>query len=85
MVQTAEHGQAYAYYKAKYGIEAARGYLKEFIVKGSSHKKQCHSGVINSRLCLKAIAPAEPFNRINYGIHGDKMKMLLLPYKFHRT
>ena len=77
MVQTVEHGQAYAYYKAKYGIEAARGYLKEFIVKGKFTIKTMSQWGNKLGVVFKGDRTSRTFlTGINYGIHGDKMKML---------
>ncbi|WP_341665748.1 hypothetical protein [Vibrio sp.] len=77
MVQTVEHGQAYAYYKAKYGIEAAKGYLKEFIVKGKFTIKPMSQWGNKLGVVFKGDRTSRTFlTGINYGIHGDKMKML---------
>ncbi|MBU2897513.1 hypothetical protein [Vibrio hepatarius] len=77
MVQTVEHGQAYAYYKAKYGIEAAKGYLKEFIVKGRFTIRPMSQWGNKLGVVFKGDRTSRTFlTGINYGIHGDKMKML---------
>ena len=77
MVQATEHGQAYAYYKAKYGIEAAKGYLKEFIVKGKFTIQPMSQWGNKLGVVFKGDRTSRTFlTGINYGIHGDKMKML---------
>ncbi|MFY2507037.1 hypothetical protein ACN3E9_01675 [Vibrio pectenicida] len=77
MVQATEHGQAYTYYKAKYGAEAAKGYLKEFIVQGKFTIKKMSQWGNKLGVVFKGDRTSRTFlTGINYGIHGDKMKML---------
>ncbi|MYM58702.1 hypothetical protein GTG28_05655 [Vibrio sp. OCN044] len=77
MVQATEHGQAYAYYKAKYGIEAARGYLKEFIIQSRFTVRKMSQWGDKLGIVFKGDRTSRTFlTAINYSIEHDKMKML---------
>ncbi|MCG7491705.1 hypothetical protein MHN79_19690 [Vibrio sp. Of14-4] len=77
MVQATEHGQAYAYYKAKYGIKAARGYLKEFIIQSRFTVRKMSQWGNKLGIVFKGDRTSRTFlTAINYSIEHDKMKML---------
>jgi hypothetical protein len=77
MVQMVDHGKAYTYYKEKYGVDAARGYLKEFIVKGQFSVKRMSQWGGKLGIVFKGDRRNRAFlTGINYGIDGDKVQMV---------
>lgn len=76
MVQMVDHGKAYTYYKEKYGADAARGYLKEFIVKGQFSVKRMSQWGGKLGIVFKGDRRNRAFlTGINYGIDADKVQM----------
>ncbi len=75
--QTVEHGKAYAYYKGKYGQEAAKAYLKEFIVKGKFTVQRMSQWGGKLGIVFKGDRRNRTFlTGINYGLKGDKVQMV---------
>lgn len=77
LVQTVDHGKAYSYYKEKYGIDAAKAYLKEFIVNGRFTVKRMAQWNGKLGVVFKGDRRNRSFlTGINYGIDGDKVQMV---------
>ncbi|OEE75046.1 hypothetical protein [Vibrio genomosp. F6] len=75
MVQTVNHGKAYSYYKNKYGVDAAKAYLKEFIVQGKFSVKRMSQWGGKLGVVFKGDRRNRVFlTGINYGIDGDKVQ-----------
>ena len=68
------HFNAYEYYKEKYGLDAAKGYLKEFISDGRFTVKKMSQWGGGLGVAFKGNARKRKFlTSVNYGIKHDKM------------
>ncbi|CAH1604475.1 conserved hypothetical protein [Vibrio jasicida] len=77
LVQSAEHGKAYSHYKAKYGVNAAKAYLREFILDGKFSVKRMSQWGGKPGIVFKGDRRSRAFlTGINYGIDGDKVQMV---------